>query len=305
MCPWGNMADIVKQIMKPYGWDIQICYVCAGSDRAARLVAGKVVPPINPQSTTQPNPPQFPLDMGATGTQFLWWAYQGTNPFAKDPEGPRRELRLVATIEQPSFFLVAVRADSSITDLHQIRENRLKVKFVLSDIMRDAHEVMDYYNLSGDAIKQLGGALVDTAPDNRKDLDVVAGWASLVTAPEYSYWMDIAHNHKLRFLQLPKDLLDQWAKQMDMEVRNVPLGLFPGLDRSFPTIAKSGTSIYGRTDMPEEFAYQLAKALDENQALLHWTHMNWFYDKHTVWKAYGGPLNPGAEKYYREAGYMK
>ncbi len=90
-----------------------------------------------------------------------------------------------------------------------------------------------------------------------------------------------------------------------MEVRNVPVGLFPGLDRSFATVAKSGTSIYGRTDMPEDFAYTLAKALDENQALLHWTHMNWFYDKHTVWKAYGVPLNPGAEKYYREAGYMK
>lgn len=306
MCPWGNMANIVKQVMKPYGWDIQICYVCAGSDRAARLVAGKLVPPINPESTTQPNPPQAPLDFGATGTQFLWWAYQGTNPFAKDPEGPRRDLRLVANIEQPSFFLVAVRAESPITDLRQIRENRLKVKFVLNNMMRDTYQMMDHYNLSAEVIKELGGEIVGTAVQNRKDMDVVAGWASLVTAPEYAYWMDIAHNNKLRFLELPRDLLERWAKQMDMEVRNVPPGLLPGLEnRTFPTVAKSGTVVYGRTDMPEEFAYTLAKALDENQNLLHWTHMNWFYNWRTVWKAYGVPLHPGAEKYYREVGYMK
>jgi TRAP-type uncharacterized transport system substrate-binding protein len=80
----------------------------------------------------------------------------------------------------------------------------------------------------------------------------------------------------------------------------------PGLEgRSIPSIAKSGTVVYGRDDMPEEFAYDLAKAMDLQQHLLHWTHMNWFYNPHTVWKAFGVPLHPGAEKYYREVGYMK
>jgi TRAP-type uncharacterized transport system substrate-binding protein len=213
---------------------------------------------------------------------------------------------LVANIEQPSFFLVAVRADSVITDLRQIRENRLSVKFILNNMMRDTYQLMEHYNLSEEIIKELGGQIAGTGVQNRENLDVVAGWASLVTAPEYSYWMDIAHKNKLRFLELPNDLLERWAKQMDMEVRNTPPGLLPGLEnRSFPTVAKSGTVVYGRTDMPDEFAYTLAKALDENQHLLHWSHMNWFYNRHTVWKAYGVPLHPGAARYYREVGYMK
>src|SRR5204862_1513528 len=37
--PWGAMAEIVKTAMKPYGWDIQICYGCAGGPRLARLVS--------------------------------------------------------------------------------------------------------------------------------------------------------------------------------------------------------------------------------------------------------------------------
>ena len=38
-CPWGAMADVVKAAMKPYGYDVQNCYYCAGSARAARLIA--------------------------------------------------------------------------------------------------------------------------------------------------------------------------------------------------------------------------------------------------------------------------
>ncbi|MBI4480661.1 MAG: TAXI family TRAP transporter solute-binding subunit [Acidobacteria bacterium] len=305
MCPWGSMADVVKEALKPYGWDIQICYVCAGGPRAARLVAGKVVPPKPEPGSNQPMPPDAPLDLGATGTEFLWWAYQGTNAFAEDPEGPRKDLRLVANIQQPSYFLVAVKADSPITDLRQIVENRMAVKFMLADIMRDASHLTNHYNLTEEKLKSFGGELVGSGPQNRENLDVVAGWASLITAPEYSYWYEVTQKYNLRFLELPKDLIEQWAKEGNMQVRNVPVGLFRGLERPFPTVAKSGTVVYGRTDMPDEFAYTLAKALDEHQDLLQWTHMNFSYNARTVWKAFGVPLHPGAARYYKERGYMK
>jgi uncharacterized protein len=58
---------------------------------------------------------------------------------------------------------------------------------------------------------------------------------------------------------------------------------------------------HGRTDMPDDFADTLAKALDEHQD----TNLNFSYNAHTVWKAYGVPLHPGAARYYRENGHMK
>ena len=305
MCPWGNLGDIVKEAMKPYGWDIQMCYVCSGGARSVRMVAGKEVPPINPESTTQPYPPQAPLDLGATGTERIWWAYQGK--LSHRETGPQRDLRLIANIGQPSFYMVAVRRGSGITDLRQIRERRMAVKFMQTGIQSEGvNRLLDHYNLSSEILGELGGELVRTGPQNRQNLDVIAGWVSLVTAPEFSYWMDIAHNNELEFLELPKDLIEHWAREGNYEIRNSPPGLVPGLEnRSIPSVAKSGTVVYGRTDMPEDFAYTLAKALDEHQDLLQWTHMNWFYNRRTVWKAYGVPLHPGAEKYYREVGYMK
>jgi hypothetical protein len=59
--------------------------------------------------------------------------------------------------------------------------------------------------------------------------------------------------------------------------------------------------------MPDAFAYALAKALDEKQDLLQWANggINFSYNTHTVWKVFDMPLHPGAERYYKEKGYMK
>src|SRR4051812_45622210 len=50
VCPWGAMAEIVKAAVQPYGWDVQICYYCAGGPREARLVsaAAMATPPDHP-----------------------------------------------------------------------------------------------------------------------------------------------------------------------------------------------------------------------------------------------------------------
>src|SRR5438445_9453105 len=124
-CPGGAMADIVKAAMKPHGWDVQVCYYGAGGPREARLVSAKAMatPPQNPTAAALPTP-QAPIDFGATSVELLQYAYLGIHDFAKDPEGPRTQLRLVANIQTPSYFMVAVNVKSRIDDLRQIAERQ-------------------------------------------------------------------------------------------------------------------------------------------------------------------------------------
>ncbi len=307
-CPWGAMAEVVKAAMQPYGYDIQICYVCAGGPREARMVSGIMkAAPARP-SPNDPPLPNGPVDFGATGSQFLWWAYQGEHDFAKDSEGPRKHLRLVANIQEPSYMLVAVKADSGITDLHQIKERRMAVKIMASTGIGGftTPEILNYFGLTKETMESLGGELrTNTAPEQRKNLDVIIGWAALENAPEYNMWYEASQKYDLKYLKLPDDLITKLVKEYDLETMNVPVGLLRGIDRPIPTAARTGNTVYGRTDMPDDFAYTLAKALDEHQDLLQWSHMMFSYNWRTVWKAFGVPLHPGAARYYKEKGYMK
>jgi TRAP transporter TAXI family solute receptor len=299
---WGAIGVIVKEAMKHYGWDVQLCTSCAGAARAARLVAAAAVPRVlNPNDPSQPN---GPLDFGATGSQFLWWAYQGKNDFARDPEGPRRQLRLVANIQTPSYMFVAVKAELGITDLRQITERRLPVRiFVTSQGGAISPTILSYYGLTKESLESSGGRLLANTPEDQKTLDIIIGFGA--ASGEYQEWLDVNQRLDLRYLELPKELRTRLTTNFDLEERDIPIGLFRSIERPIPTVVRTGTVLYGRQDMPDDFAYTLAKAMDEHQELLQWVSITYSYNPNTVWKAFGVPLHPGAARYYRERGYMK
>lgn len=300
---WGAIGTVVREALAGYGWDVQLCRSCAGAARAARLVAGAEVPARPRPGSDRPPPPNGPLDFGATGPHYLWWAYEGTHDYADDAEGPRRGLRLVANIQTPSYFLVAVEADSGITDLGQIEENGSPVRVRVHYQSRAfAPPVLDYYGLSEEAVEIFGGP-AGNSTEAGETLDVMIGFGSL--SGHYPDWLELDQELDLRFLELPEDLRTTLAQEFDLEKRAIPVGLFRGVDRPVPAVAHTGTALYGRDDMPDDFAYTLARAMDEQQHLLQWVNVGYSYNPHTVWRAFGVPLHPGAARYYRERGYMQ
>jgi TRAP transporter TAXI family solute receptor len=308
-CPWGAMAEVIRAAMKPYGWDIQICYYCAGGPREARLVskAAMATPPNNPGPNDLPTP-KGPIDFGVTGLEFLQWAYMGTNDFAEDPGTPQRQLRLIAKIQEPTYYIVAVKADSGIANLAQIVENKMPVKMIARTGIGGltTPEVMEYYGITREKIESFGGTFA-TGYNRANEADVFIGFGSLTNAPEYALFHQASQRYDLKYLELPADLKQRLIQQFHYKEGVMPVGTFRGVDRAIPTLVRDGTVIYGRTDMPDAFAYDLAKALDVHQELLQWPNasMNWSYNWRTVWKALDIPLHPGAAKYYKEVGYMK
>lgn len=124
--------------------------------------------------------------------------------------------------------------------------------------------------------------------------------------PESSLWTTLSQKFDLYFLELPEDLLKLIAQQnVDAEFVEVHHGLLRGINRRIKTLGRSGETVFARDDTPEQAAYDLAKAIDENHGALKWFIRVYTYDPKTVWQNFGVPLHPGAKKYYREVGYMK
>jgi TRAP-type uncharacterized transport system substrate-binding protein len=76
-------------------------------------------------------------------------------------------------------------------------------------------------------------------------------------------------------------------------------------DEPIASVGRSGTAVYAREDVPDSFAYAVAKAIDEHRDLLKWANMPFSFDADTVADGAGVPLHPGAAAYYEERGYMK
>ena len=310
ICPWGAMAEVVKQAMKPYGYDVQICYNCNAVD-APRIVSESRTPPpyrpdhAVPEILAPRNAPGLgAVDFGAVAIQFLRNAYKGTGPYARDNK-PRTNLRLIANIQDPSYVLVAAKSQTGITDLSQIREKCWPVRILTAGIGGDSVRILAHFGLSRQVIEAAGGRVGNTA-DDQENFDVVIGGAGVMTtAPEWRIWTEISQKYDLTFIQLPDDLLDELARDGEQERGMIPPGLYRGVDRPIPTVVRTGTVIYCRDDTPDEFAYIVAKAMDEQQQLLQWSHLNFSYNVHTVWNGYEVPLHPGAARYYKEVGYMK
>lgn len=309
LCPWGAMAEVVQAAMKPYGYDVQICYNCNAAD-APRIVSEARMPPPYKQDHAVPEilaPRNVPglgaIDFGAVAIQFLRNAYRGTGMYAK--EKPRTNLRLIANIQDPSYVLVAAKVDTGITDLSQIRAKRWPVRVLTAGIGGDSARILAHFGLSRQEIEAAGGAVGNTAEIRERFDVVIGGGGPMTTAPEWRIWNEISQQFQLNFIELPDALLAELARTGEQERGMAPAGLYRGMDRPIPTVVRTGTVIYGRAEMPDDFAYIVAKAMDEQQHLLQWRHLNFSYNVHTVWKGYEVPLHPGAARYYRSKRYMQ
>jgi len=308
LCPWGAMAQVVKNAMQFYGYDVQICHNCNAAD-STRIVSGARVPPpyrkdpAVSEAMAPPNDPGLgPVDFGATAEQFLCNAYHGTGAYAKDK--PMDNLRLIANIQSPWFLIVAAKASTGITDLAQIREKHWPIRIFAP---RDANvlQILSYYGLTPDAIVAAGGSVGSTQADHDHFDIVIHGGAGLSTAPEWNVLTEVSQQYDLNYLELPEPLLAKLAQAPQAYRGYIPVGLLRGIERPIPTIVRNGTVIYARADTPDSFAYDVARAMDEHQDELQWTNQNFSYNVHNVWKACDVPLHPGAARYYKAAGYMK
>jgi len=306
-CVWGPFAVVTKRIMEPLGWDLQICWNCNAAD-SPRFVAGARVPhdlrPDEIKIGALP-PPKGPVDFGVTTERALRWAYDGLYEYAGD--GPQPQLRLIANFEDPNFLAMASRRELGISNLAEIRERRLPVR-LHTTIENDAlvQPILEYYGLTEDQLSSWGGKIVTREEAMRDGVDVLIHRnASVSQNMESQIWTWATHKYDMQFYTLPNDLRETLIEKLGYNPVTMPVGYFRGVEEAIPTLEFSGQVVYGRDDMPEEFAYQLAKAMDRNRGEYLWSIRPFMLDPNRVWKAGKVPLHPGAERFYREAGYIE
>lgn len=120
-----------------------------------------------------------------------------------------------------------------------------------------------------------------------------------------SAMMSAASTGRVTLVDIDKEVIDAIAAEKSYYVPYViPAGTYTGTDKDINTF-KIMTEIFVNNDVPEEAVYEFVKLALEN--------LEEYKDAHVVikeitpemsWKT-SAPLNPGAEKYFKEIGVMK
>ena len=305
-CPWGQLAQITREALLPYGYDIHICWTCAtsvGTRDMADKVANQQQLQTRPDSPfrayIEMTPPHVP-DISATNESALIDAWNGTGVYAVDNK-KRQNYRIIATVYSPSYYVIAVRRGLGITSLAQVK-NRRGTYIVAAD----NDPALKLYGITSQTLEKNGGALISAnAPrELRAGADIWIGNASLQNTWENRMWYEISQINDLQFLDLEPDLVKELLSE-NYRPAVMPLALLRGIDRPIPTVSRpGGTAIYVRDDAPASFAYTVAKALDENRVLFTQQIQPWYYDTALLGGSGAIPLHPGARKYYLEKGYI-
>jgi uncharacterized protein len=302
-CPWGEIGDFVKESMVPFGYSVVLCRNCNRSF-STRVVSENDYPPpldedfLRDGTTTRIN---AKVDFGVTSSSMLARAYQGS---VNNPGSGYANLRLIAKIEDPYYLLLAARKESGIRNLAEIKEKQMPIRVYGGGIAT----ILAYYGITPQDVEKWGGNLNVSLEDAMKgEFDLVYGFMATPNMnPESSHWTALSQKFELYFFELPEELLNKIAENnIDAEHVTAHNSLLRGVNRRIKTLGRSGEAVFARDDTPDQAAYDLAKAIDLNRGALKWFIRVYFYDTNTVWKNFGVPLHPGAERYYREAGYIK
>jgi TRAP-type uncharacterized transport system substrate-binding protein len=292
--PWGTLGQITAAALEPEGYQVRV-EPDASRGRCPGLVsAGRV-------------------DFGATQTLLVRWAYAGEHRFKADGALPR--LRAIATIMFPAWLGLAARWETGITDLSQVAERHLPVR-ILGGTGDMFQPILAYYGLSRELIESWGGKFVPTlattpgswyvvTPHVRAgDVDLIMDNVYAAYTPEVAAFVEASVLLNLRFLALPNALIQQVCRDYGGVPGAIPYRLLRGVDAATPSVYRPWQLIFGRDDMPDEFAYRLARAYDTHRDLFRQTHIPYSWDPAEVARTGGIPLHPGAERYYRAQGYI-
>ncbi|KGK86452.1 TAXI family TRAP transporter solute-binding subunit [Clostridium sp. HMP27] len=159
----------------------------------------------------------------------------------------------------------------------------------------------DIKSWGGDVINAGGSQLSNMLKDGKVDMILNH------TSQQSSDVTQDAMTVPVTFVQMGDSLLNYFVAQ-GFEKIKYPAGLWKGMEKE-RIFAGTPDCLYVSSNMPDDIAYALTKGLCEKRDELVKQFASIApFDPKTAWqpdKVGGVPLSAGAEKYYKEAGYIK
>ena len=247
----------------------------------------------------------------------LEWARRGEH-FYQGTAYP--QLRTLGYFPQDDRLVLAVRADSGITSFADIKAKKYPLRIATTS--HDPDNMMTWvvdlvfkmHGIEPDDIVKWGGAWLEHDHPRKCLPQVTRGEANAVfnegiMVPQ---WYELVESVPMRFIAMEESVLARLKQEYALRPATLPKGRLKA-DRDIPCLDWSNWAIIARDDMSDDLAYRIVSVMVEERAELEarYRHlpverspMTYPVDPYKMCKGLGAPLHPGAERYYREHGYL-
>ena len=229
-------------------------------------------------------------------------------------------LRALGTLPQDDRLVLAIDARFGITTFAELRAKQpaLRLATAPDDGINmtgfAAHRVLEASGVPSATIESWGGRMLlgeapwDTIPRaTRGEADAV-----LFEAVMTPYWKQLCTTRSMNFIPFEETVLSALERDFNWRRAIVPQDRFPGLVASFEALDFSDFLLFCRDDLQDDIAYTVAALLCETPDLLEsqYRHIppkdspvTYPLEPRKI-AATSIPLAAGAERYYREHGYL-
>jgi hypothetical protein len=239
--------------------------------------------------------------MGVAQSDMQYHALHGTDKF--EEQGPYEDLRAVFSVH-PEPFTVVARADSGVTSFDDLKGKRVNVGNPGSGQRATLEVVLGALGWSvddfGQATELKSAEQAQALGDNNVDAIVFT-----VGHPNGSIQEATTTTESL-LIPVEGPAIDKLVEENSYYSKaTIPGGMYKGNDEDVNTFGVGATFVT-RADVPDEVIYEVVKAVFENFdrfKRLHPAFAN-LDPAAMITNNLSAPLHPGAEKYYREKGWM-
>lgn len=230
-------------------------------------------------------------------------------------------LRALAQFPSWDRLAFAVAEDTGITSLADLREKRYPLRVSTRFLSRDdptmfaVGEVLKAYGFSFAHIRRWGGK-IHSVPNPRHPDRLGAITSQSVDAvfdEGIKSWGPQALEAGMRFLPLDEEVL-AYMESLGFRRGPIPRSVYPGLKEDVMAVDFSGWPMYVHAEMPEELVYALCEAIDLRKGAIPIDRSISLEERMLgtmSWLCTDGeetpldvPFHPGAERYFREKGYL-
>ncbi|HZT05745.1 MAG TPA: TAXI family TRAP transporter solute-binding subunit [Chloroflexota bacterium] len=242
---------------------------------------------------------------------LLTQAYRGTGVFSEP-----LPVRVVASYPSWDRCVFLVHPRTGITALGQIAERKPALRISIRE--EKAHstrvltdQLLALYGISLKDLESWGATFQEVGPpgDMRRVNALKAEEIDLVIDEgiRNNNWFDVGLEHGMRAIELEPEIRDGMAA-MGWRIVTIPAGRYPHLTHDYTCIDYSGWPLYTRASLPDDVAYDVVGALHARTDEIPWEENfggTGQLGTDTEATPIDVPLHPGAERWYREHGFLK